>query len=111
MIAIATAESVWDQIIRQHLCKETHVLMERAKDLLRAWVINLMNLGNNQILKDKKKINITKNLRKDFFILKPNRGNGIVLIKATECYTSGWETVLQIGQKLNKCSKIQHQQD
>ena len=85
--------------------------MERAKDLLRAWVINLMNLGNNQTLKDKKKINITKNLRKDFFILKPNRGNGIVLIKATECYTSGWKTVLQIGQKLNKCSKIQHQQD
>ena len=29
-----------------------------------------------------------KNLRKDFVLLKPDKGNGIVLIKATEYYTS-----------------------
>ena len=35
-----------------------------------------------------KKTNIIKNLRKDFVELKPDKRNGIVLIKATEYYTS-----------------------
>ena len=85
---IATAESVWDQISRQNISKETHVHIERAKNSLRALAFNLTDLHNNQIFKDKNKINIIKNLRKDFVQLKPNKRNGIVLIKATEYYTS-----------------------
>ena len=49
---------------------------------------NLTDLHNNQIFKDKKKINIKKNLRKDFVKLKPDKRNGLVQIKATEYYTS-----------------------
>ena len=78
---IATAEPVSDQITRQNLCKERHSHMERAKNSLRALAFNLIDLDNNQIFKDKKKINIIKNLRKDFVLLKPDKGNGIVLIK------------------------------
>ena len=62
--------------------------MERAKTLLRALAFNSIDLENHQIFKDKKKINIIKNLRKDFVLLKPDKRNGIVLIKATEYYTS-----------------------
>ena len=49
---------------------------------------NLIDLDNNQTFKDKNKINILKNLRKDFFLLKTDKGNGIVLIKTTEYYSS-----------------------
>ena len=79
---IATAESVWDQISRQSLCKETHSHMERTLPF------NLIDLDNNQIFKDKNKINILKNFRKDFFLLKTDKANGIVLIKTTEYYSS-----------------------
>ena len=48
--------------------------MERAKNSLRALAFNLIDLDNNQIFKDKKKINIIKNLRKDFVLLKPDKG-------------------------------------
>ena len=85
---IATAESVWDQISRQSLCKETDSHMKRAKNSLGALAFNLIDLDNNQIFKDKKKINIIKNLRKDFILLKPDKGNGIVLIKTTDYYSS-----------------------
>ena len=61
--------------------------MERAKNLLRALAFNLIDLDNNQIFKNKKKINI-KSLHKDFVLLKPDKGNGIVLIKALEYYSS-----------------------
>ena len=49
---------------------------------------NLVDLYNNQVFKDEKKKNIIKNLRKDFGLLKADKGNGIVLIKATDYYTS-----------------------
>ena len=62
--------------------------MERAKNSLRALAFTLIDLDNNQIFKDKKKINIIKKLRNDFAFLKPDKGNGIVSIKATECYSS-----------------------
>ena len=62
--------------------------MEKAENSLRALAFNLIDLGNNQIFKDKQKINVIKNLHKDFVLLKPNKGNGIVQIKATEYYTS-----------------------
>ena len=51
-------------------------------------VFNLIDLDNNQVFKDKKKINIIKNLRKDFVLLKADKGNGIALIKTTEYYSS-----------------------
>ena len=55
MIIIATAQSVWDQISSNNPCKETHVHIERAKNLLRALAFNLVDLYNNQIFKDKEK--------------------------------------------------------
>ena len=58
---IATAESVWNQISRQNLCKDTHAHIERSKNSLRALAFNLIDLHNNQIFKDKNKLNIIKN--------------------------------------------------
>ena len=60
----------------------------RAKNSWRALAFNLIDLDNNQIFKDIKKVNVIKNLRKDFVLLKPDEGNGIVLIKTTEYYSS-----------------------
>ena len=57
---IVTAKSVWDQIRRENICKETHSYMERTKNSLRALAFNLIDLDNNQIFKYEKKINIIK---------------------------------------------------
>ena len=103
---IATAESVWDQISRQSLCKETDSHMKRAKNSLGALAFNLIDLDNNQIFKDKKKINIIKNLRKDFILLKPDKGNGIVLI-----IIHLLRIFFRISRNSNKYRKIQHQLD
>ena len=39
---------------------------------------SLIDLENKQIFKDKKKLDIIKNLRKELVILKPDKGNRIV---------------------------------
>ena len=61
--------------------------MERARNFWRAWAFNLIDLDNSQILKDKKKINFIRNLRKYFVLLKPNKGREIFLIKAAAYYS------------------------
>ena len=46
---LASAESVWDQISRNNICKESHYHIERAKNSLRALAFNLVDFDNNQV--------------------------------------------------------------
>ena len=71
---LASAESVWDQISRNNICKESHDHVETAKNSLRALGFNLIDVDNNQVYKNKKKLEIIKNLRKELVILKPYKG-------------------------------------
>ena len=83
---LANAESIWDQINRNNVCKESNNHVERAKNSLRAMAFSLIDLENKQIFKDKKKLDIIKNLRKELVILKPDKGNGIVLLNVNDYY-------------------------
>ena len=85
---LASAESVWDQISRNNICKESHYHVERAKNSLRALAFNLIDFDNNQVYKDKKKLEIIKNLRKELVILKPDKGNGVVLLRTIDYYNA-----------------------
>ena len=55
---------------------------------------SLIDLGEKQNFKDKKKLDIIKNLRKELVILKPDKGNGIVLLNANDYY-NGVEKLFQ----------------
>ena len=49
---------------------------------------SLVDLDAQQITKDKSVITTINNLLKDLVILKPNRGNGIVLLDISDYRTS-----------------------
>ena len=85
---LASAESVWNQISRNHICKESHYHVKRAKNTLRALAFNVIDFDNNQVYKDKKKLEITKNFRKELVILKPDKGNGVVLVQTIDYYNA-----------------------
>ena len=55
---------------------------------------SLIDLGEKQNFKDKKRLDIIKNLRKELVILKPDKGNGIVLLNANDYY-NGVEKLFQ----------------
>ena len=59
---LASAESVYNQMPRNNICKELHYHVERAKNSLQALAFNLIDFDNNQVYKDKKKLEIIKNL-------------------------------------------------
>ena len=84
---LANAESIWDQMNKNNVSKKSNNHVERTKNSRRAMVFSLVDLENKQIFKNKKKLDIIKNL-KELVILKPDKGNGIVLLNANDYYNS-----------------------
>ena len=77
---LASSEALWDQLERNKSLKENFTLIQRAKNTIRAMSFNLLDMDSKQLAKDKSKINILNNLLKDVVLLKPGKGNGIVLV-------------------------------
>ena len=81
-------ESVWDQLTRNNVLKENYHSINRAKNCLRALAFNLIDLNNQKVFKDKKKLQVNKELRKETVILKPDKGNDVAVIDTTDYYES-----------------------
>ena len=85
---LPSVESVWDQLTRNSLLTENYHSINGAKNCLRALAFNLINLDNQKVLKDKRKLQVIKKLHKDTVILKPDKVNGVVVIDTTDYYES-----------------------
>ena len=62
--------------------------MERLKNSLRAFTLNILDIDDKNVYLDFKKLKVTKNFRKDVAILKPDKGNDVVLINNIDYYQS-----------------------
>ena len=80
---IVIVENIWDQIEHNGLC-ENLKKKERVKTALRAFTYSCVDIFDKQFLHDKNKTKVLKQLRQDFVISKPDKGNGIVLINKSE---------------------------
>ena len=69
---------------RNNICKESHYHVERAKNSLESLAFNLIDFGKNQVYKDKRKLEIIKNLWKELVILKLDERNGAVLVRTID---------------------------
>ena len=85
---LASVKSVWDQINKKRICKEAQNYIQRAKNSLRALAVSLIDVDNYQGFKDKRKLELIKNLRKELVISILDKGNGIVLIGTNDYYTT-----------------------
>ena len=85
---IPAVENVWDQLNRHELLKNDYHSQLRAKNCLRALAYNLLDLENQQIFKDSKKLKIIRKLRETTAILKPDKGNGVVIVDIADYYDS-----------------------
>ena len=100
------AENIWDQIENNGVC-ENLMKKERVKTALRAFTYSYVDIFDTQFLHDKNKTKVLKQLRQDCVILKPDKGNGIVLINKTE-YNLAMKKLFSDRSKLRLYRKIQH---
>jgi hypothetical protein len=81
---IASAESIWEQLKRKNLLPDSFIKQQKVKNSIKAMACNFLDFDNRRLTADSKHIKILKDLRQRFVILKPDKGNGIVLLKLTD---------------------------
>lgn len=64
--------------------KEGFFTKEKAKNTLRSFTFSYLDLDLEQYFTDRKKIRILKTITETFSILKPDKGNGVVVMKRSE---------------------------
>ena len=68
---------------------------------------NLLDKNSKQLVKDKSKITLLTNLLKVVVLLKPDKGNGIVLVDCLD-YKNSVKQMFLIKQNSVKLMEIQH---
>ena len=83
---------IWDQIRKSDIYYNNEFAKMKIKNALRSYAFNLIDIDDKNIFKDASKIKIIKHLRKTLVIMKPDKGNDIVLLNK-EDYTSYMENL------------------
>ena len=91
---IAVMEDAWNQISRQDILKENHISKSRVQTALRAFIYNYLDIESRDYLLDQKKIRVICNLKERFAILKPDKGQGVVLL-SKDTYTNTVERIFK----------------
>ena len=85
---LSSMESVWDRLTRNNLLKENYHSINKAKNCLLPLAFSLIDLDNQKVFKGKRKLQVTKGLRTNTAIVKPDKGNGVVVTDTTDYYES-----------------------
>ena len=80
---IVIAENIWDQIEQKGLCNH-FMKRERVKTALGVFTYSYIDIYDKQYFHVKKKINIIKQLHEKYMILKPKKGNAVVLLNKVD---------------------------
>jgi hypothetical protein len=81
---MAVAEDVWRQVSRLDIFKEGRYVQDKIKNSLRSFTYNYIDLDLKEFKLGRTKINILNKLIETFAILKPDKGNSIVLINRSD---------------------------
>ena len=74
---------------------------ERVKYALRSFAYNIIDIDDRHFHTDSKRVKLIKSLRKRFVILKPDKGQGIVLLKK-EDYVPSLENIFSNKRKFKE---------
>ena len=85
---IAIVENVWKQIEKHNILKDDHISKIRAQTAIKSFTYNCLDLDIKQYFLDNKMIKVLRNIKQKCLILKPDKGQGIVLIYKTDYYNS-----------------------
>ena len=77
---IAVMEDVYDQLCRNKAFNDHHIAKHRVQTILKAFTYNYLDLDLKQFSTDQKHIKVLRRLRERCMILKPDKGQGVVLI-------------------------------
>ena len=95
---MAVAEDVWRQISRLDIFKQGRYVQVKIKNSLRSFTYNYIEFDFRL---GRKKIDILNKLTERFAILKPDKGNGIVLLNRYD-YVTSFKSIFSDSSKFKK---------
>ena len=84
----AVVDDVCNQIIQRNALKDKHFTKHRVQTALKSFTYSYLDLDSKQFLNDQNHINTIQQLRNKCMILKPDKGQGVVLIDKIDYYNS-----------------------
>ena len=85
---MSVAEDVWDQVSKLDNFKEGHYVQDKVKNSLRSFTYNYIDLDLTEFRLSRSQIKTLHELTETFSILKPDKGNGIVVMKRSDYISS-----------------------
>ena len=82
------SEDIWDQVNRLNAWKEGFFTKDKVKNSLRSFTFNYLDLDLKQYFIDRKKIRVLSAMTKNLSILKPDKGNGMVVLQRSDYVNS-----------------------
>ena len=77
---IVIMEDIYEQILRHNAIKDSYISQERLKTALKGYTFNYVDVDDKRYIHDSKSLKVLRELREKFVILKPDKGQGIVLV-------------------------------
>ena len=101
---LSYAEDIWEQIDKANICRNEMYSKAKIKNALRGLAFNLINIDDSRIFNGSNKVKIIQQLRKHVTILKPDKGNGIVLLDIKD-YTNSVKHLFEDPKKFQILDK------
>ena len=77
---IVIMEDIYEQILRHNAIIDSYISQERFKTTVSAFTFDYLDIDDKRYIHDSKSLKVLRELREKFVILKPDKGQGIVLV-------------------------------
>ena len=94
-------EDIYEQILPHNAIKDDHISQERLKTTLKAFTFNYLDTDDKRYFPDGKLLSVLRKLREKFAILKPDKGQGIVLLSHKD-YVNSLQRIFDDPSKFKK---------
>ena len=101
---VCVMEEVWEQISKKKLCNDHPSSPARIKTALRSFTYNYLDIDDKRYGLDGKRMKVIRKLKERCVILKPDKGQGVVLLSVDD-YKRSVEALFQDPNKFKRVNK------
>ena len=91
----------YEQILQHNAIKDSYIPPERLKITLKAFTFNYLDINDKRYIHDSKSLKVLRELHEKFVILKPDKGQGLVLVNHGD-YVSSMQRIFDNASKFKK---------
>ena len=101
---IVIMEDIYEQILRHNAIIDSYISQERFKTTVSAFTFDYLDIDNKRYIHDSKSLKVLRESRQKFVILKPDKGQIVVLVDHRD-YVNSMQGIFDDASKFKKIEK------